>query len=193
MKSFNLTVLQHTFKHCVKYSTKLCLELYCAVTMFKRVPQQLTWLINNLHTVANDLCAGNTPNRVSHSVTVDKWRGRKVSANSNALYCTLLALVWIQCCGSEQGFDSWTNTNRLNGDNYLVLISWRLCRLIGVCLISACGIVPGSGHVCLHFAVGVGLSGECTQGWRCLLEICINRRKTYVFCVNGTKNAYSIT
>ena len=54
-----------------------------------------------------------------------------------------------------------TLSNRLNGDNYLVLISQRMCRHIGVCLISSCGIAPGCVHVCLHFAVDVGLSGEC--------------------------------
>ena len=31
-----------------------------------------------------------------------------------------------------------------------------------------------------------------SQGSRCLLEICVNQRETYVFCINGTKNAYSI-
>ena len=54
-----------------------------------------------------------------------------------------------------------TLSNRLNGDNYLVLISQRMCRHIGVCLISSCGIVPGCVHVCLHFAVGAGSSGVC--------------------------------
>ena len=31
------------------------------------------------------------------------------------------------------------------------------------------------------------------QGSRCLLEICVNRRETLRICVNGTKNAYSLT